>query len=331
MSISRWVHSLAGLTAAMLAILPSLPAAHAEEPVTIRIGYGPAAEEQLWLMAAKPDVTPNQGKAYKLDMTIFRGSAPRFKAFEGGQLDAATTSANAALLAASKGIPLKILASISRESSKGFTTKYLVAADSKIATIADLRGKTIGINGYRSSIEIWARAALIEAGLNPDRDVKWAVVPFPAMGEAIRTGKVDVAGVPQPFAALEEHQGGLRILFDSKTGIPFDEELQVLIFQPDFLKKHPDAVRAFLADFVAATQFYGQHRHEAQQALLDAKFVQLDPAVLFAMQDNYRAPDGRPSIDLLRQMQDLMLKMKFQDEPAKLDEIVDLSFFPPQK
>jgi ABC-type nitrate/sulfonate/bicarbonate transport system substrate-binding protein len=320
-----------GLAAAMLVVLPFLAPARAAEPVTIRLGYGPAAEEQLWLMAAKPDVTPNQGKAYRLEMTIFRGSEPRFKAFEGGQLDAATTSANAALLAASKGIPLKIVASISRESSKGFTTKYLVAADAKIATVADLRGKTIGINGYRSSIEIWARAALIEAGLNPDRDVKWAVVPFPAMGEAIRTGKVDVAGVPQPFAAMEQKQGGLRILFDSKSGIPFDEELQILIFQPEFLTKHPETVRAFLADFVAATHFYVEHRQEAQQALLDAKFVQLDPAVLFEMADNYRALDGRPSIDSLRGMQDLMLKMKLQEEPAKIDEIVDLSFFPPEK
>jgi ABC-type nitrate/sulfonate/bicarbonate transport system substrate-binding protein len=136
--------------------------------------------------------------------------------------------------------------------------------------------------------------------------------------------------VPQPFAAMEQKQGGLSVLFNSKTGIPFDEELQVLIFQPDFLKKHPDTVRAFLADFVAATHFYLEHTHEAQQALLDAKFVQLDPAVLFGMPDNYRAPDGRPSIEALRQMQDLMLKMKLQEEPAKIDDIVDLSFFPPK-
>ncbi len=84
---------------------------------------------------------------------------------------------------------------------------------SPIRSVKDLKGKTIGLNGLREAFELGARLALLDAGLDPDRDVKWAVVPPPNMGEALRTGKVDLASLSQPFYAAEEARGGIRTLF----------------------------------------------------------------------------------------------------------------------
>src|SRR6185369_3223505 len=66
-------------------------------PVEIRVGHGFAAEENLWLMAARPDLTPNQGKLYRLTLTAFRGNADRLNAFEAGQIDLATSAAPSTL------------------------------------------------------------------------------------------------------------------------------------------------------------------------------------------------------------------------------------------
>ena len=38
----------------------------AQTPPLIRMGRGFAAEEQLWLMSVRKDLTPNQGKRYEL-------------------------------------------------------------------------------------------------------------------------------------------------------------------------------------------------------------------------------------------------------------------------
>ena len=65
---------------------PQAQPAAGGNPVEIRVGHGFAAEENLWLMAARPDVTPNQGKAYRLTMTAFRGNADRLNGFDSGQL-----------------------------------------------------------------------------------------------------------------------------------------------------------------------------------------------------------------------------------------------------
>ena len=50
----------------------------------------------------------------------------KLQAFEAGAEDIITASANSAILAASEGIEFKMVASLSRESSQGFFTKFMV-------------------------------------------------------------------------------------------------------------------------------------------------------------------------------------------------------------
>ena len=53
----------------------------------IRFGRGFAAEEQVWLMSARPDLAPNQGKRYQLKQILFQANPERFQAFLAGELD----------------------------------------------------------------------------------------------------------------------------------------------------------------------------------------------------------------------------------------------------
>ena len=180
-------------------------------------------------MAARPDLTPNQGKAYRLTMTAFRGNADRLNAFEAGQIDLATSAAPSTLFAAEQGVPLKVLASIAREKQGAFNTTYLALEDFRIRSPADVRGKTVGIVDFKSATELWARAAIKGAGLNPDRDVSFVVVPFPGMGEALRAKRIDVGVFPEPFVTVEKGRGGVVQVWTAKTGVPFEEELLDLI------------------------------------------------------------------------------------------------------
>jgi ABC-type nitrate/sulfonate/bicarbonate transport system substrate-binding protein len=232
------------------------------------------------------------------------------------------------ITAASKGLDVRVVASLSLEANGGSITQYMVKADAPIKSIADLKGKTVGIVGYRSSIELWARAALAKGGLNPEKDVSWAVVPFPAMGGALRSGKVDVAGMPQVFSEPEAAKGGLRTLFTSKTGVPFDEELILIILRPEIMKRQPQAVRAFLADLATATKWYLAHPREAKQALVDKKIVGIDPETYFKLPDYKRDPNARPNLKALEQMQDMLVAHGFLDKKTDLSRVVDLSLSP---
>ena len=298
------------------------------QPVTIRIGHGSAAEDQLWLMKAKPDITPGQGKAYKLEFTLFRGGDTRNQAYEAGQLDMITGSGHSAIFAASQGMKFKVIAGLSRESTKGFHTLYMVMDNSPIKTVRDLKGKTVGNNAARSSIELWQRIAFEKAGLNPDRDVNWAIVPFPSQGEAVRSGKLDLGAFPEPFASNEQRKGGMRVLFTSKDANPYDEELMNIAVNPEFAAKNAAAVRAFVADLVAATKYFLANEKAAKQALLDSKMVGLPPDVYFNMKDYALSPDARVEIDTLNKMQDDLLEYRFTRNKVDPAGFVDLSFLP---
>jgi ABC-type nitrate/sulfonate/bicarbonate transport system substrate-binding protein len=297
------------------------------QPVTLRLGYGLAAEEPLWVVVTKPDLAKNYGKAYVLDATRFTGSDKRSQAFEAGAIDLAASSANGVIFAAAEGVTAKAIASISRESPRGFSTSYYVKDNSPIKSAADLKGKTVGINGFYTSGHLWLKTALEKNGLD-DTDVTITPVPFPAMQEALEAGKVDVGMFPQPFAALAEKQAKVRKIFDAKYGVPFEEELIVLIGKDEFLKKNAAAVRAFMEDLKAAMQFYLEKPREARQLLIDQKMVRVNPDVYLTMHDYYRDPTLRVDADALERMQAIQIKAGFQKKKADVRSLVDLSYLP---
>jgi ABC-type nitrate/sulfonate/bicarbonate transport system substrate-binding protein len=300
------------------------------QPVDIRMGVGTSSEEQAWLMKARPDLTPNQGKAYTYTMSMFRSGNERMVAFQAGRLDALTSSTTGILFAASKGVPLLVPVSMARESTETFSTAYFALADSDVSLI-NLKGKTIGINGYRTSIELYARIAVAKAGLDPERDVKWLVVPLPQMAEALRQKKIDIGVFPSTFAFVAMKQGGVRKVFDS-AGISGIEEEFDIAFNPEFVRKNPAAVRAWVADFLAVTKYVEETPQEARKSLLDAKIVQVDPGIYQAMtakDDLLRTvAAATPDVAMFRKLQDELLKAKFQDSPVDIGKLVDTSFLP---
>ena len=305
----------------------SIRRAAAADPVTIRLGYGGAAEEQVWLLIAKPELGTNQGKLYRLDATRFTGSDKRAQAFEAGAIDLSEGSATGVLNAAAEGVPSKIICSITRESKRGFSTSFYVPDDSAIKSVPDMKGKIVGINGFETAGHLWLRAALEKNGLT-DKDVTITPVPFPAMQEALRSAKIDVGEFPQPFAALLEKQAKVRKIFDAKYGVPFDEELIVIAGKDEFLKANAAAVRAFLSDVKDATKFYLEKPKEARQMLIDAKMVRVSADVYLTMNDYYRDPSLKPDVEALVKMQEFQMKAGFQTKPADMRALVDLSYLP---
>ena len=68
---------------AILSLVFSASAIAQDAPL-IRFGRGFAAEEQVWLMSARPDLTPSQGKRYRLNQILFQANPERFQAYLAG-------------------------------------------------------------------------------------------------------------------------------------------------------------------------------------------------------------------------------------------------------
>jgi ABC-type nitrate/sulfonate/bicarbonate transport system substrate-binding protein len=315
---------VAGL-ALMSAALVSAPSQ--AQPLQIRFGYGSAAEEPLWLLIAKPELGKNYGKAYTLEATRFPAVDKRTQAFEAGAIDLASSSANGVIFAAAEGVKMKTIASLSKESTKGFTTIFAVLDSSPIKGPQDLKGKTIGISGYSGAGHLWSKVYLESKGLK-ESDVNLVPIRFPAMAEALKAGKVDVGMFPQPFAAMVQKEMKVRKIYTAKDAAPFEEELIVITAKEEFLKKNEAAVKAFLSDLKDATKFYNEKTKEARQILLDKRLVGIAPEIYLDLEDYYHEPSLQVSAEALEKMQDLQFKAGFQKTRADIKSLVDNSYLP---
>ncbi len=297
------------------------------DPIKLRLGYGVAAEEQLWLLLAKPDIGTHYGKDYTIEGTRFTGSDKRSQAFEAGAIDLASSSANGVIFAAAEGVQGKIIASISRESKRGYSTSFYALASSPIKTVRDLKGKTVAVNGFETSGHLWLKTALENVGLT-ESDVTIVPISFPAMAELLLSGKIDVGEFPQPFDALLHKDAPVTRIFSAKDAIPTDEELIVLVGKDEFLKANSVAIKAFLADLHAATNFYLERSRDARQILLDSKMVRVPADVFLSMQDYYREPNMRAEVKTLEDMQESQYKAGFQKKMANINQLVDMSYLP---
>jgi len=308
-----------------------LGSALAQTPPLIRMGRGFAAEEQLWLMSARKDLTPNQGKRYELKQLLFQANPERFQAYLAGELDAGTAPGMVLIPAQAQGMDVKIVASVCLEAagSQYFTTVYMVKDDSPVKSVKDLKGGTIGVVGIRTATDLWARAALINAGLVPDRDTKVVPMAFPVIGDAVRTGKVTAGTFVEPFYSMEMGKGGLRRIFTATEAVGYDHELLDLFFGEKFLKAHPDAVRAFLADYVAVTKYYLANMEQAKTDLHKAGFVRTPLPAYLKTKDWKRDPDARVDVESLKKLSAFMLdKLQWLEKPVNVDSMVDLSYLP---
>jgi ABC-type nitrate/sulfonate/bicarbonate transport system substrate-binding protein len=303
----------------------------AQTPPLIRLGRGFAAEEQVWLMSARPDLAPNQGKRYQLKQILFQANPERFQAYLAGELDAGTAPGLAVIAAREKGMDIKIVASVCLEAKgdKFFTTTYMVKDDGPVKSIKDLKGGTIGVVGIQTATDLWARAGLINAGLAPDKDTKVVPMAFPVIGDAVRTGKVSAGTFVEPFYSAEMAKGGLRKLFTAVDAVGYDHELLDIFFSEKFLQANPDAVRAFLADYVAVTKYYLGNMEQAKTDLHKAGYVRTPLPVYLKTSDWKRDPNARVDVDSLKKLSAFMLeKLKWLEKPVNVDAMVDQSFLP---
>jgi ABC-type nitrate/sulfonate/bicarbonate transport system substrate-binding protein len=297
-------------------------------PLVIRLGYSFAAEEQLWLLMAKPGLGKNYGVLYTLEATRFTGSSQREQAFVAGAIDLASSGANGVLFAAAEGIPSTIIASLSKESlHRGFNTTFVALASSPINGVEDLKGKTVAVNGFSTNGELWLRSALTAHGLY-ESDLTVVPIAFPAMAESLRSGRIDVGEFPQPFDAIARKEMDVKTIFTSKEGMPFDEELVVIVGHDTFLKPNAESIKGFLADLQASTKFYLDNPREARQILIDKKFVRVPPDIYLDMEDYDRDPTMRVDVDALKKMQDVQVSAGFQKKTSDVESLVDFSYLP---
>jgi NitT/TauT family transport system substrate-binding protein len=128
------------------------------------------------------------------------------------QFDVIQTAAISLPRALDQGLKLTILSTALRYHQSGEGADIWVAADSPIKSVAEVKGKTLGVYGISSTGITLVRLALWKKyGLNvalQGGDINYVELPAPALPAALATGKIDAATLihSQAYAAAKSGQ-----------------------------------------------------------------------------------------------------------------------------
>jgi ABC-type nitrate/sulfonate/bicarbonate transport system substrate-binding protein len=300
---SKWLMA-AAIAAGALA---SAGAVQAQTIPTIRVGWTIPAEESKYWMMKRPEQFTNLGKVYNIEWTQFQGTSPMTQALAAGALDCATQG----VLSLANGVTggnLKayIVAQHVFEKPGGFSVYWAVKDDSPIKTIADLKGKNVGISVIGGGTYGPFKMLLKKNGVDAEKDIKLIEIGFAASEDALRQGRVDAINMNQPFAARMEAKGGTRKLFS------LSDEMQNIVqiieaCRADFVDKNPDLAKAYVSDITLAMKKALANRDETLKVVNEVMKAPIPVLETYLLKDNDfgRDPGAAPNFPAMQKMLDI--------------------------
>jgi NitT/TauT family transport system substrate-binding protein len=244
-------------------------------------------------------------------------------AFEAKQVEATFMIVPLAMKLREQGVPIKICYLGHRDGSE-----IVVAKNSDIRSLKDLKGKKIAIPSLYSNQHFVLYKLMQDYGLKPD-DIKFIILPPPDMPTSLASGAIDGYFVGEPFCAKAELDGYGRVLYYARDIWPNFISCALVVHE-DLIKSNPDVVRDLVRGIAQSGAWAQTHRAEA--AKLAAPYFRQDPKVLnyvlTSEPQRVKYVDLTPTSEDLQQIQDIGFKMGMFTKHIPMSEIIDARFIP---
>ncbi len=223
-----------------------------------------------------------------------------------GDIDIALVCIGPAIVLKSRGTPIKLVA---MTHSHG----YALVVNNEYNDVKELDGKLVAVPGPGSPC--WLLAKIIEAKYNVSF-VYRKMPPFMAVN-ALITGKVDAAFLPEHYATLAKKMGA-KILVRSQE-IWLDMPGSGIIVKEDFLRKHPGIVKKIISIIDKATKFIKENFSDAVKIV--AKRLALDYGT---MSESMKYLDYTTKINVssIEKYIDLLYRFGAIDKKISIEEFV---------
>jgi len=296
-------------------------------PTTVRLAYFPNVTHATAIVGVEKGIFAESLGADKLETKIVNAGPDAVTAILAGAIDASYIGPNPAInaFAQSNGEAVRI---VSGATSGG----ALLVVNADINSVADLKGKKIATPQLGNTQDVALRYWLKQQGLKTDAQGRGDVSVVPQDNaqtlETFKSGAIQGAWVPEPWATRLIQEGGGKVLLDEKTLWPNGQFVTTqLIVATKFLNAHPDAVKRLIEGQVAANDYIAKNPEDAKKVVNDGitKYTGkgIAPVVIDAAWKNLTFTNDPIASSLVASAQHAenvgLLK------PTKLDGIYDLT------
>lgn len=202
------------LAAAALA-LPALRAQPKLEKTKIALAVGGKAAFYYLPLTISEQLGYFKAEGLDIEISDFAGGARALQAVVGGSADVCSGAFEHTINLQSKNQMFQafVLQGRAPQIAFGVSTKNMP----NYKTVADLKGKRIGVSAPGSSTNMMANLVLSRAGLKPG-DVSFIGVGTAAGAlTALRSGQIDAMSNTDPVMTMLEQKGEVKIISDTRT------------------------------------------------------------------------------------------------------------------
>lgn len=234
------------------------------EATTVRLGYFPNLTHATALVGVERGTYADALGPDKLETSTFKDGTEAVEALNADAIDATYIGTGPAinLFQKSNGEAIRI---VSGATSGG--AAFVVAKD--IDRADDLKGKTVASPKLGNTQDVALRAWLKEQGLETTTsgggDVKIVPQENAQTLDLFKSGDIDGAWLPEPWATRLVLEGDGKVLVDERD-LYEDGQFPTtnLIVAKTFLDEHPDTVKRLLEGQVAANAWIAENPEEAK-------------------------------------------------------------------
>lgn len=158
---------------------------------------------------------------------------------------------------AARGLPVKVVGFLTTKPS------FWLMAKPEIKSMADLKGKIIGITAIGSSTDTLARFLVSKNGLTPDREVAFIGTGTTAnILTAMKAGAVDAGVLSPPFNAMATQMGYRTLAY---FGDYVEQSLSGVGTSDRMIRERPELVKRMLTATIKSLRFIQQRPADSIQ------------------------------------------------------------------
>ncbi|MEP6603758.1 MAG: ABC transporter substrate-binding protein [Spartobacteria bacterium] len=172
-----------------------------------------------------------------------------------------------------QGLDVKFTAGIHRG-----CLRVQASTKGSVHTVADLRGKRIGVPGMGTPPFIFANRVLGANGIDAGKEITWRVFPAGELGLALDKGEVDAVADSEPIGSLLLADGKVRNVADQATDAPYkDEYCCAVIVNGKFLTANPKAAAGATRALLKAAKWVEANPAAAARLSVEKKYLASNP------------------------------------------------------
>lgn len=289
--------------------------------ITLKIGQLPVIDGLPFWVAEQKEYYKQQG--VNVELITFKSALERDAALEGGQIDGTLTDILGAVTMHSKGTKLQITSLGLGATKEEGPFAILASPKSDITSVEQLKGVDIGISNY-SVIHYVTDKLLLENGFKPEEIKVTNIQQIPVRFEALMSGQIKAATLPEPLLSLAVSQGARVIANDAQAKQNYSQS--VIVFSEKAIKEKGDGIKRFYYAYNLAVLDIKSNGAAYKDLLAEKAKLPAEIKDSYTVETFSPAqPPQKADVDAVV---DWLLQKKIISEKVQYEQLVNKTFYP---